>query len=100
MEIAVASMNDIVPGSMKNVQAGGQSVLIANVNGEYFAIGNICTHMGCKISAGILEAEKAQCPCHGSVFNVRTGEVIKGPAKKPEPSYKLKVSGTQILLTV
>jgi nitrite reductase/ring-hydroxylating ferredoxin subunit len=38
--------------------------------------------------------------CHGSVFNVRTGTVVKGSAKKPEPVFEVKVEGEKVLVTI
>ncbi len=85
---------------MIGVENAGKRILVANVNGQYYAIGNTCTHRGCTVSEGILTGDKVQCPCHGSTFNVRTGDVVKGPAKKPEPSFKLRVDGDQILASL
>ncbi len=82
---------------MIGIEKEGKSILVANVNGAYYAIGNICTHMGCNISDGTLKGETVQCPCHGSNFNVKTGAVVKGPAKNPEPSYILRVDGDKVL---
>jgi nitrite reductase/ring-hydroxylating ferredoxin subunit len=79
-------------------ESQGRKILLANVDGQYYAIGGICTHLGCILSDGKLSGDKIQCPCHGSVFNIKTGEVIQGPARKPEPTYKLKIEGDQILL--
>jgi len=75
---------------MTAVQADRKDILIANAHGKISAIGNTCTHQGCTLSGGRLDGETVQCPCHGSVFNVRTGEVVQGPAKKPEPRYEVK----------
>ncbi len=97
MEIEVASTEDIMLGKMIGIEKEGKSILVANVNGTYYAIGNICTHMSCNISDGILKGETVQCPCHGSTFNVKTGAVVKGPARNPEPSYVLRVDGDKIL---
>lgn len=97
MEIEIASTRDIPAGKMKGVEKEGKSLLIANVDGSYYAIGNVCTHMRCQVSDGTLTGEKAQCPCHGSTFDVRTGAVIRGPARNPEPSYKLKIDGDKII---
>ena len=100
METALASTSDVPRGKMIGVQKGDKSVLIANVGGTYYAIGNTCTHMHCKISEGTLSGEQAQCPCHGSIFNVMTGAVIRGPAGAPEPSYTVKVSLDQIMVDI
>jgi nitrite reductase/ring-hydroxylating ferredoxin subunit len=98
--VKVASTKDLAVGRMKSVEAGGRPVLLANLAGEYYAIGNVCTHMGCLLSDGILKGENVQCICHGSVFDVKTGKVVSGPAKKPEPSYQAKVEGDQILVSI
>lgn len=97
MEIQIASVKDVTPGAMMSVEKKGKAVLIANVDGTYYAIGDVCTHMGCKLSEGTLTGDTVQCACHGSVFKVKTGEVEKGPADKPEPSYSLRVDGDKIL---
>jgi nitrite reductase/ring-hydroxylating ferredoxin subunit len=97
MEIEVASTKDLMPGQMIGVEKEGKSLLIANVNGAYYAIGNTCTHMACSISDGTLNGDTVQCPCHGSTFNVKTGAVVKGPANKPEPTFILRVDGDRVL---
>lgn len=87
MEIEIASTGDISQNQMIGVEKQGHSLLIANVNGTYYAIGDVCTHMGCNLSGGILTGDSVECPCHGSVFNVKTGAVVRGPAGRPEPAY-------------
>ena len=100
MEIEIASAKNLLPDKMIGVEKEGKSILIANVSGEYYAIGDICTHMGCNISDGVLDGEAVHCPCHGSTFNIKTGAVLKGPAKEPEPSYTLRVDGDKILADI
>ena len=90
----------LAAGKMTAVESNGQSVLLANVNGAYYAIRNICTHMGCHLSDGVLKGPRVQCPCHGSTFDVTTGAIVKGPAKEPEPSYKVVVRGAEVLVDI
>jgi nitrite reductase/ring-hydroxylating ferredoxin subunit len=85
---------------MKGVTTSGISVLLINLNGKYYALGNTCTHMGCKLSNGFLQGEVVQCSCHGSRFEVKTGKVVGGPALKPEPTYETKVEGDQIQIKI
>lgn len=92
--------NGIAAGEMKSAEVAGISVLLANIAGEYYAIGNKCTHRGCKLSGGIFDGVNVKCPCHKSVFNVKTGEVLHGPASKPAPTYAVKVEEEQILVNV
>jgi nitrite reductase/ring-hydroxylating ferredoxin subunit len=90
----------MVVGKMKAVDVAGVSVLLANIAGEYYARDNKCTHRSCKLSSGVFEGETVKCPCHKSVFNIKTGEVVHGPAAKPVPKYAVKVEEEQILVIV
>ena len=94
------SAQDLKPNQMKAADAAGKSVLIANLEGTFYAIGNKCTHMACSLSNGTLKGENIQCPCHGSIFNVKTGEVVGGPASKPEPKYDVKVENGQVMISI
>jgi nitrite reductase/ring-hydroxylating ferredoxin subunit len=96
--VKVASKEEVPEGKIKLVEANGTPVLLANIAGGYYAIGNKCTHRGCKLSSGTLDGGIVKCPCHGSKFNVKTGETVHGPATKPEPKYTVKVEEWQILV--
>ena len=96
--IKVADTKDISPSRMKEVEVDGQKIIIANINGKYYAIGSICTHEGGPLADGILSGYEVECPWHGSKFDVRTGQVTNPPANEPEPAYEIKVEGTQILI--
>ena len=98
--VKVASTKDLKPGEMIDADVGGKEICVANVGDKYYAIGNRCTHMSCLLSDGTLRGENVTCPCHGSVFNVQTGAVVKGPAQKPEPAYEVKLEQGQVLITV
>jgi nitrite reductase/ring-hydroxylating ferredoxin subunit len=101
MDFVKAALKKEIPaGKMKAVDVAGVSVLLVNIDGEYYAIGNKCTHRGCKLSKGALDGETVKCPCHKSVFNVKTGAVIHGPASRSEPKYAVKVEEEQILVSV
>ena len=96
--VKVADTNDIQPSHMKEVQVDGESICIVNVEGKYYAIGNICTHEGGPLADGTLEDYEVECPWHASKFDVRTGEVKEPPASEPEPVYQIKVDGNKILI--
>jgi len=103
--VKVAETSEIPPGQMKVVKLAEKEALIANVNGAYYAIGNICTHMKGDLSKGVLEGNIATCPKHKAKFDVTTGKVVSGPKIplmhpkiKDEPMYAVKVEGKDILL--
>ncbi len=81
---------------MKEVSEEGKTFLIAHVGGSLYSIGGICTHMGCHLSQGRLEGQNVICPCHGSTFDAKTGNVVKGPARRPEPSYRVTVEDGEV----
>lgn len=98
--VKIASVKDMKPGKLIAINEGGKDVLAVNLDGKYYAIGNICTHRGCKLSKGKIKEDTIQCPCHGSVFDIRTGRVLKGPAVQPEPIFQVKVESDEILVKV
>jgi nitrite reductase/ring-hydroxylating ferredoxin subunit len=91
----IGTVKELEYAPMKGMVIDGKEILIVKTGPQIFAIGNKCTHMGCKLSGGKLDGETVRCPCHGSMFNVRTGEVVKGPAKNPEPSYTVTVENDE-----
>jgi len=96
--VRVASTSEIPEGKMKKVIVGSQQVLVVNVKGKYYAIGNVCTHLGGPLDKGILEGHEVECPLHRSHFDVTNGQVKRGPAMKPEPVYDVKIESGSILV--
>ena len=94
--VAVASTDEIPPGVMRKVSLGDKDVVLANVDGKYYAIGNVCTHEEGPLDEGILEKYEIECPWHSSRFDLRTGAVTQGPADTPEPRYEIRVEGNSI----
>ncbi len=94
----VATTLEVPPGVMRMVQVADQEVCLANVDGKRYAIGNVCTHEEGPLDQGRLEEYEVECPWHGSRFDIRTGQVILGPASGPESVYEVKLEGTNILV--
>src|SRR6266581_9643918 len=92
--VKVAETKDIEPTNMKTVEVAGEKICL----GKYYAIDDICTHLGGPLADGTLEGYEVECPWHGSKFDIRTGKVTRSPAKKPEPTYEVKVDGNDILI--
>jgi nitrite reductase/ring-hydroxylating ferredoxin subunit len=95
---SVASVDEMPPGVMRKVNVDGKDVVLANVDGRYFAIGNVCTHEEGPLDEGILDHYEVECPWHNSRFDLRTGAVTQGPADSQEPSYEVRVEGNSILI--
>ena len=100
MFIKVASARAIRPGTMQRVLIDGSRILIANVDGRYFAVDDTCTHEDASLSTGSLQGEFVKCPLHGSRFCVRTGEALEEPAQENLRTYAVRVEGDDILVAV
>ena len=94
----VAEGKEIQPSTMKAVEVNGEKICLANIKGKYYAIGNVCTHLGGPLAQGKLEGYEVQCPWHGSRFDIRTGNVVRPPALRSEPAYEIKVEDDNILV--
>jgi nitrite reductase (NADH) small subunit len=79
----LAQSSEIAPGQMKSFSAGGQRVLVINLNGDFHAVSELCPHLAVPLSRGRLEGECLTCPGHGSQFNVRDGNAVKWIGRKP-----------------
>jgi glycine betaine catabolism B len=96
--VKVAKTEDIQVSQMMAVEVNNERICLANVNGKYYAIGNVCTHMGGPLAEGKLEDYIVQCPWHGSRFDIRSGKVVRPPAMQPEPTYEVKVESNDVLI--
>jgi 3-phenylpropionate/trans-cinnamate dioxygenase ferredoxin subunit len=98
--MAVGSASDVNEGDLKAFEINGMKVAIANVGGALHAFGDTCTHRQCPLSKGELEDTTVTCPCHGSQFDVTTGEVLTGPAEDPVASYQVRVENDTIQIEI
>jgi 3-phenylpropionate/trans-cinnamate dioxygenase ferredoxin component len=78
----------------------GKRIAIAKVDDAFYAFGDICTHQGCSLAEGQLDGTTVTCPCHGSEFDVTTGEVLRGPAHEPVQSYAVRIEDGLIRVEV
>jgi len=92
-EISRLPKNKMIGVKVENID-----VLIANLDGKIVALSNICTHAGCRLSGGTLTGTIAECPCHGSRFDLLTGEVRDGPTARPLRKYEVLIEGERIMI--
>lgn len=99
--VKVADTDEIPVGKVKRVLVKREPIAIFNCGGEYFAIGDTCTHAEASLAEGeILEGCKVACPLHGAQFDIRTGEALTFPAVSPVDTYKVTVDGDTIMVEV
>ena len=96
--VTVAKATDVAEGELRAFDVDGTSVALANVVGALYAFGNICTHRHCPLAKGKLDGTAVTCPCHGSMFDVTNGAVLKGPAEEPVGSYTVRMEGEGVAM--
>jgi 3-phenylpropionate/trans-cinnamate dioxygenase ferredoxin component len=94
----IAKRTDIPPGTAKRVEVDGVEVLLCNVDGELYAVEDVCTHDGGPLDQGVLEGCVIECPRHGATFDVRTGAALSLPAIEPLPTYRVRVEGDDVFI--
>ncbi len=94
--IKVATTGELAPGQGKRVEVQGKRIALFNVDGNYHAIDDTCTHRGGPLSEGELQADVVTCPWHGAQFKVNSGEVLRPPARAGVVSYRTRVNGSDI----
>lgn len=92
----VARASAIAPGEMQLVDLAGEEVVVANVEGTFYAFGNKCTHVGGPLAEGNLDGDTVICPWHATVFNVESGEPLGGPGEDAVPTYEVRLVGDDI----
>ncbi|KAA3627151.1 MAG: non-heme iron oxygenase ferredoxin subunit [Proteobacteria bacterium] len=87
------------PGYMKRVEAFGERILVANVDGVYYAASDTCTHEDASLSNGALKDDcTVACPLHGSRFDLKTGEALDEPAETPLVTYRADLIDGNLVL--
>jgi len=94
--VKVAEKKDLPAGSVKAVDFNGKRIALFNVNSQYYAIDDVCTHEGGTLSEGEVEGTVVACPWHGATFNITNGAVLSEPASEGVKSYKVHLEGEDI----
>jgi len=95
--VAVLPENELVENKMQCVKAGEIPVLLVRKDGEIFAIAHTCSHLGGPLSEGdLLDDCSVRCPWHGSIFSLKDGSVLNGPATEPQPKFEVRSNNGQI----
>jgi nitrite reductase/ring-hydroxylating ferredoxin subunit len=96
--VRVCSISELQPGDKTAIQEEGRSILVANVDGKFYAVSNICTHEYAELVNGFLMEDVITCPLHLSRFRLETGEVLNPPATKPLRTYRVVLQGDDVYL--
>jgi nitrite reductase/ring-hydroxylating ferredoxin subunit len=81
--VEVAKVHEISDGKMKHIEVEGKEVLLANIDGKFYAMSDRCGHMNALLSMGNLKGNTVTCPFHGARFDVTTGKKLAEPILTP-----------------
>jgi 3-phenylpropionate/trans-cinnamate dioxygenase ferredoxin subunit len=94
--VTVAPTEELSPGDFRTVDADGTQIVVFNLEGEYYAIEDVCTHDGGQLTGGHVEGDQIVCPRHGARFCIRTGEALSAPAYEPTAKFPVRVEAGEV----
>jgi nitrite reductase/ring-hydroxylating ferredoxin subunit len=95
---AIFEVGDLGPGQTRALEHGGVAFLLCNVDGEFYAVENVCSHAAVPLTDAPLSGWELECEFHGAVFDVRDGSVVALPAKAPLRSFPVARDGDRVTI--
>ena len=94
----LCATDDLADGEARRFDVGEHRIALVHLSGDWYAIGDRCTHADISLSEGEVLVEECALECwkHGSSFDLRTGEPQTLPATRPVPTYNVKVEGDDV----
>jgi nitrite reductase/ring-hydroxylating ferredoxin subunit len=96
----IATVGDLAPGEVKQYRVEDRPVALCNVDEEFYAFEDICTHQFTYLSEGELTGAEIKCPLHGAKFDVKSGAARSLPAVKPIPTHEVKVEDGNVYVAL
>ena len=98
--LPAGTIDELPAGKVRLVMEGDLRIALCNVDGQFYAIEDVCTHDGGPLDQGELEGDEIECPRHGARFNVRSGAVTLMPAAMPLQTYPVKIEGDNVFVGI
>ena len=96
--IRVGATEDFKPGEARVVEVDDTDIALFNLDGEFYALEDVCTHDGAEIASGCILGDVIECPRHGAQFSIPTGEVLTPPAYEPLHVFPVDVRDGLVLI--
>jgi apoptosis-inducing factor 3 len=96
----VARVSDVPPGAVRRVVVDRLEIALVNLDGELFAVDDVCTHAFASLSEGALVGGELECPLHGGCFDVRTGAAKGGIVTEDLRRFAVRVEGDDVLISL
>ena len=90
--MALAEDNELKPGQMKKVEIDGKKLILANAEGDYYLVDEMCSHEDFSLYLGCIKDKTIKCSLHGSYFDLKTGKALEEPACEAIGTYPVTVA--------
>lgn len=87
----VCAQAELPPGTYKVVEVDDADIAVFNIDGQYYAIEDVCTHDGAPLTGGGIEGCEVICPRHGARFCLKTGDALTPPAYEPVSVFPVRL---------
>lgn len=86
--VEAGKVSEINNGQMKHVEINGEEIVIANIDGKFYAFAERCGHMNSRLSHGSINQNIVTCPFHGAKFDITTGKKVREPVLEIPPDME------------
>ena len=98
--VTVARTGEIEDGGGRAFEVVGRKIAVFLVDGSYYALDDVCSHAEASLGEGVVMGGEVECPRHGALFDLATGEAVTLPAVESVATHPVRVSGDEIQVGV
>lgn len=99
-DVRICAVGEVEPGAARRFDVDGHRLSVVRIGDDFYVIGDECSHEDYSLSEGFVWEDECEieCPKHGSMFSLKTGEAITLPATEPVPVYDVRVDGDDVIV--
>jgi len=98
--LKIATLDEIPVGERLFLEINNEPIVVLNLGGTLFAVGDVCTHDEGPLGDGEIDGYQIVCPRHGARFDVRTGKALTLPAVVDIPVYPIRIEGNEVYIGI
>lgn len=100
MLLKLCDLNTIIPDEPRSFKIKNQEIMVILHAGKYYCLDARCTHAGAPLAEGTINEQVLTCPWHYSQFDITTGSVLRGPAKRPLKAYQKEIQDDFLFVNI
>lgn len=99
-DVRICAVGEVEPGAARRFDVDGHRLSVVRIGDDFYVIGDECSHEDYSLSEGFVWEDECEieCPKHGSMFSLKTGEAMSLPATEPVPVYDVRVDGDDVIV--